>query len=1108
MIREFFSVFCDIIERTPVSVFFMTFDQDRDRLIYQYLFYCFAIVYKDPCSTDEQNNINFSQTGRRFGDIATNPTDYAQRIYGTIKEQKYKAERATARKLTTGELVKLLSSLSKGLQNSLAKSSNPLELPKILKTEDIITAFRMLTQLSPEEKQALGLNNITAEILLQQVLLNIGVYHNNQISQEAILKLYKASIGLGDQPLTLPEQVLETDEQVNKLIEETARELLKYIPSDWQNKESKTQELIRSVKQAIENIRSLGGLKEAQSFNGFNRDKLSEKYLSYHFVKTITRSVINNELLNNDFSIHIKGMTLGILPPLPLYSQQGDREFGKTFLNADILQLKQDSQNHIDNIDNTGIESNYAYQVIIDFYIRPPQEYKCQFEDSYKRLTRDRRKHLSFTVISSGVGGKLSQTIKAINRALLWDVECLRNEYFPIGNNLVINQEIINNTIASPLWSHTLVRLCKLETIKKALIGNKDQGFLSYHDVCFLDPVGRGDYCGFDIIDSAANSALQARLDAIKKTGINPNKYLQDLCYKVERIDQLNNAKKYLRFYPFSLRAMVSYLENGLLKDIELKADELSSDLPSLTHYDAYLLIIEAYLTEGLHRKAYKLLKQIKKFLDPASQQAENLLKKKNINLESSDNFKLFSSSLLAKYELCWSNYYYLCDQDDFRTNYQSKDLPNNQRQTYVNFCWQALEKAENHLNLHLASYFVINEIAQSIFYPYFLLKSNIDFLKAKLYLFFPAEVTTLISQGDPLKNYSDGRLYYLEKARINAARNGNTELYACYSAYQTVAYLMKAYLSPEDKEDCLGWAETILFHALECYLETGRKCYYKIKENSGLAGKAQPFGKVTIDNISLIKEERPSKGNPKVTIGYNTKNETLHLDMEFLCVSNFHRDENEVSEHIYLFGTNAAILQFARGMYVLCNNKWNRKATLNLEDWQAKTLRAYGLFSYAWGMATDGCKTEITEDGYYKITRNFNIQQQTQDYHSPEVDSVKDLYPHRITEIADLGKVFAAACRLLLMYLDPEQQETHRDDILALVAHFHDPTHCGEQIPDLENQPRYNGHLETYLQRVKHLFTRELDNFTPSKQSDISIIMATRDRIVRALFDSFYREL
>jgi hypothetical protein len=1067
-------------------------DKERDKAIYCYLFNGFAVV------RNKDGKVNYSQTTKLFG---REGADFAQRIYKdicTTEDPNRPTCRNGAAKLTTGKLVELLAGLQKGLQDSLANSKKPNiedeQIPKFLKIEDILTVFQKLTELSSEEKEQLGLSHFTEELLLQQVLLNIGIYRD-RISQETVLKLYKASIGLNFETTTI------TDIPSNQedLIRQTTKDILSYIPERWSYKQEKLTYLIEKVETAIQKIKFQAGIKKdddpsAQDF--------TQKYLTPNFLKIITRSVIENQTLNEEFPVYIRSFKIEQLQPLPLRFRDG-------LLNPDIF-LPEEKTN------NPGLESQYAYQVTVYFYLKKSPE-----------KTQD------FYVTSSGVGGQLSQIIKVINKTLLWDVECLRDRYFPIAHDLIINQEVIQNNMTSPVWSHSLVKLCTLEGIQKALIQN-----IKYEQVSYLDVVTRGDFCIFDFLESLGKSALQARLRAIKNTGVNPSRYLENLSERIQRVDSLRKAKSFLNFYPFSLNAMESHLKESLFKDGQKNDTSSSEELPSLCHYDGYLSIIDGYLIEGLYRNAYKLLEQLSHLKEISGRGIQWDKKQKEFNLEENNQLKFFSSALLVRYELSRANYFYLLDTEDRDDNYiPREELPNYERSTYVQFAWQALKNAETHLHIRIKKYHAINEISQSLFHPYFFLLANINFLRAKLYLFFPQDaVTNIKDDNSPLSDgrygFHYGRIYFLEKARLDTARNGETELYTCYTAYQSWAYIMAGYRINESvnlgknnkrisidfkKDNCLDYAKKLIEHSLRAYAEIGRKAYYQIKEKSGVLGY-RTYGNRKIENIPPIRETEQNycseqENSEKCLQGCHQN--ILYINMSLLWIQELNGRELEYNEKIYLFGTKACTILFALGIYELCSNLGQSIYPISeTNDWKVKILRAYRLFSYAWAIAEDGGKT-IIEDGEqkkYRIERlDFREKnaRNPDEYHSPEVDSVRDLYPHRITEIADLGRVYAIGCNLILMNLSKQEneQKERKKDIQDIMKKFHDISRMSSELT--EKQSRFNGHLATYLKRVENIVNRELNEFDRCKTEEISEdkIEQLRERIVKDLFASFYSE-
>ena len=225
----------------------------------------------------------------------------------------------------------------------------------------------------------------------------------------------------------------------------------------------------------------------------------------------------------------------------------------------------------------------------------------------------------------------------------------------------------------------------------------------------------------------------------------------------------------------------------------------------------------------------------------------------------------------------------------------------------------------------------------------------------------------------------------------------------------------------------------------------------------------------------------------------------------------------------IYLFGTRACYLFFIRGLWMLCSDV-NQEFDLNSSspqaiDWGAKFSHASRLLHVAWTMAEEGGMVHSSkdpEDGVrrFRITRPFS---HTPDlpvgFSNRETDAIRDLYPQRVGEIADLAKVFAVAAMVLQLFLpqaraDRPSLETDIDLLLNSLHSSHNLTHsppenCRTQRALLKQQSRYNPHLEGYLGEVarclrqykREALTNNSGMDTPREIQD------RRDRLVRDLF-------
>jgi hypothetical protein len=151
------------------------------------------------------------------------------------------------------------------------------------------------------------------------------------------------------------------------------------------------------------------------------------------------------------------------------------------------------------------------------------------------------------------------------------------------------------------VWAHSLVKLCLKETVAYTLQANPATKLGSYEEFSFADPIGHGDYCGFDFLISQAQSAFHARLQAIRNTGILPDTYIQHLCNRTEYFSALEDAHNRRSGYPFSSLAMVSLIEEKIMAS--KSSSEPLEKTDSYIYFDACLSIIETLLSEGLYRQ-------------------------------------------------------------------------------------------------------------------------------------------------------------------------------------------------------------------------------------------------------------------------------------------------------------------------------------------------------------------------------------------------------------------------------------------------------------------------------------------------------------------------
>ncbi|WP_017296680.1 hypothetical protein [Nodosilinea nodulosa] len=1071
-------------------------DYDRSYHLYAYLFACLAFSQKS------SGEINANAIGERLGkkELRRFVTALLQENL-TLEERQKKLSRLSL--TTTGDLVSLLGSL----RQNLAAAYQAFELPhtRLLTPEDVLAALSRLVELTPAERNTLGLRAGDGLTLLQRSLLilqTVGGLEN----YEMLMRIYKAAVGLD---FARAEPTLTNLGEVDDLITDVVRQSLDFLPpqaprpaghSSVQRREDTIHELTLKARREVRRLLARSGNQQLAGSGEAIVDSYVCHYLQPAFVTKLAQTIVANERLTDQFPVYLKRITLIPSGPLPF----ADKDLGSALqtsgpypalLHPALRQLDQGigrpRRSDLPGPGDYELASQEATQVVLEFYVKVPEGYQPLLGDGLDRIGSQDRRRIDFSLSSTGIGGALSHVIKVINRALLQDIPCL-HDYFPIAHDVTSTQAIIRDNVASPVWAHSLVKLCRRQVLGQTLHACQEDRFSNYEDFSFADPIGHGDYCGFDFLLSQVQASLQARLQAIRSAGIQPGQYIQQLCQRVERSQVMQDAWTCLQGYPFSSLAMIGMIEQNLLPSGPAAAPLQKGD--PYIYFDACLAIAEALLDEGIYRPVRPYLRRLE-ILDRLVEQGLET------NPIGTEPFEVFSGALVIRYLLCLANYYYIYDTDDRDPRY----LPPNceadvNRDILVQRAWEALDQAQRHISLRLRKYVVLNEVSQGTFHPHYLLLSRIAFLRTKLLLFFPRRVPrdddylpteSFVGRQRTEASIHWGRLYLAEKSRLYAAADGNSEIYACFAAMQSWIYLIAAYAEPSKlnlagassgtlprqlgPSQCFAWAKQLRDHALITYAETGRQCYYQIKEKSGLLkDNLDQFGAYCIEKIPPIYETR----GEHYTQLSQSATDLLVLDMSLLAV--YPKDLPKLSPHhptrtIYLFGTNACYLFFIRGLYMVCSNvaqEFDAEDTpKEAIDWDAKLRHAARLLNTAWAMAEAGGSVQKDKRQgrrTYRISRSFNRRGGAAAFSSPDVDSIGDLYPRRISEISELGKLFAVACLVLRLSLVPTAEGAALEaDIDALLLSLHNmqssPSSRTERAL-IKRQKRYNGHLDSYI--------------------------------------------
>jgi hypothetical protein len=1064
-------------------------------------------------------------------------------------------------KLTTGGLVELLVRLNQKLQEDYQNHRE--DYYRLLSPVDVLITLHKFVELTPQERQQLGLQTHGDWLTLLQRGLLILQTAGSVENYELIFRVYKAAVGL-DFPNA--ESKLCTLDEVDALIAVAVNETLAYVPhrhSRQRNgeaspgRETLVEMLTLKAQREVRRLLVCSGNRESASTGMQEVNAYIQHYFQPGFVKKFAQTLVTNERLTTEFPIYLKHITIEATGPLPFADKAFDtiphdspypnllnsifRDLEQTALRDLSLKVNDKALPRPGDYELASQESN---RVTVEFYVKVPSTYEPAVNQVFARMASGDGQRIDFSLSSTGIGGALSHVIKVINRALLADVDCLRS-YFAIAHDVTSTQTIMRDNVASPIWAHSLVKLCRKETVALALHQSTEADLTTYEALSFADPIGHGDYCGFDFLAAQAQAALQARLQAIRSAGVLPEQYVSDFCRQTEYTAALQRAWSYFHGYPFSTLAMMGTIEEAILKPLAAhdpeptgEGDRPFRDGDPYVYADACLSIAEALLDEGIYRRAFQYLKRLDALDDYVQRE---LAPPTPDAVLDGRHLDIFSGALLVRYLICWAKYYYVYDpEDDGQGDYlPSLDDRGVNREGLVTRAWRTLEKADQHVERRLRKYVTINEVSQGTFHPHYDLLGQIAYLRAKILLFFARHVPyskqylpTDLGEGQPRSKPSVhwGRLFLMEKARLYAAADGNGERYACYAAMQSWVYLMMAatdldhrhYFSlklPDKptaafaggRKELMDWAKTLRDHALIAYAETGRQCYYQIKEKSGLLDDYDDYGPYRVTKIKPIYEGRRQDGR-----SFQDDDSILKLDMSLLSIpadqlpkiAPSHPDRN-----IYLFGGNACYLFLCRGLYLLCSNQAEEfdAALITGADrsaWDQKLQQAIRLLNMAWAIAEEGGSLQPMDHEptmAYKLVRGAaqdeRIGRSRPGYSAPEVMSVRDLYPRRANEVADLGKIFSAACMVLRLKTTPA--DAHRailEDIERILEGLHGAYRFSRHLREVFHfQERYNGHLSDYFERSRAILQQYQDHCLDGTGADD--LIQCRDELLKELF-------
>ena len=1082
-------------------------DQARDREVYRYLLTLSGL----PLSKKDPPTPNETRIAEQWG-FAHNRIFVRRVLRSVLYEAFYQdkePEPPPVPGLTLSKLVGILSALQDYQQREQSLNEDS-RASHIITHQEKLKVLGLFFQLSAEERAQLSIRLHRDNALLNQIVEKIadpvGAY-----TSENMRRLYQ---------FFLKQLSERSDESFSDAIaaadDATPQEFIRRIVSQYANRRlvglkvhernEVEKQFVEKVEREINRIELQSGLDQVNRYRLRDADTQGYEHLRYFtadFIRRLVHSVIDNELITDEFPVHLKYFEIKRIKPLPLFIQRAHQSKG--LLNPFLLGDEQE----VKSVE--GLERQVAYRVRVHFYINLPEDYEIQFKQLMVQTQVTDHRRLEFSEDVVGIGSPSSHILTAINRVLIWDIPLL-NEYAPIVDGVYCNDDVMGGTPNSPVWSHATARLYKLQEIEAAIASGQ-----SCDEVATRAETASADFCGFDVIETAAKAALIARLKLIKQVlasrpGVSAKQYISELCYRVEEATALRQSKEAIQYYPFSLRAMEGQLEETVFKQRYRERSpqfifkpQKQGDYWSVVAIEAQIAIAEANLKEGLTHIGRKYLEAVQPYFEGKIQSR-------------------ISNLLLAKYHLCWFRYEYLSDLDD-------AIYPQPDRYVAIRQAEAHIAKAEAHLRERIDAYEKTDELPQANLHPQFYLLSRVYAHRAKLYIFFSKYMPRL-EQGETLLR----PIQQLEKARIYAAQDGDPTLYAQWSAYQSWCYLMLAYLGDFESDalsgfsesGCIGWARRLIAHANVCYSANGKVCYQQIKDAGGRTtpyvstnsanGKSstrksstrkryyEKYGSTMVEVMPLIQELLQT--NEQVgEQSYDEVANLIKLDISILKKSRQDKDSS-----LYLFGMQSSILLFAQGMLALCQD-YDTELLL-LEAIESTAMR---LFTYCWAIASDG--TRRNEDpatwpediAPNSIVLDREVSTAYADGEAPTGDRLLQcLYPHRLTQFADLGKIFAIACELILLQaghqLQTDHQQIKQSDRAAKIAKIRQLVKELRQnnrfpFPKAEacGQTRYNAHLaehyvqlETYVEKA----VAQLQSKSPQQSG-----MQVRKRVVADIF-------
>lgn len=950
--------------------------------------------------------------------------------------------------LTRSRLVHILSSIQRYYENE----------QKVFSKRDIIRVLKRHGELTREEKKKLHLP-----------IDSVSFVKDNYIEEKPLFSVTEADGGSVDESINYKNEpdlrqiivsVLVIEIQNKKLAEDD-----KYIQTILE----KVTNQINSIKvqSGFGNISKLNNVVAANNREILDRasNKIFDTVLPRESLRELIKNIIVNTELTKYFSIELEHIEVRKKEFLPVESKDDNDIINHSLLKYD------DNPTDVERVVSV-FKNKHTYVVKVKFCLNI-------VNDKYNP------QKIYFMEEVKGTSSIISLIRKALNRAIFWDIDCLR-DFFPVAQEVFLEDQLLFGSPLAAVLSKSRLRLVKLQDLQELLeeqecierfIRNQSKNDNTNEPSeeeknvdfdCYIEgsDVVEGSYCGFDLIESIALSGFYARLKLLQELNIDAKTYMKNVARRIREQEHLTQGRKYLRSYPFSLLAMENYFKNEILK----KGDYFNQEEKQFSNiaYQALFEIIKGYLNEGLYEAVGDKLKQLE------------------------NHQKYFSHFLKTDYYLCKAEYAFLSENN----------IDKNSRRENIDECIRFLNRAENELKLRILEFFRIGELSQGNLSPLFSYWARVYALKGRLNLFFPGQLENKNSVSELLST-----LIYLGNARINSARDGNSDLASEVAAYQSLAYFIQAYLGDQyqglEKEECITWAKRLINHTLIGFQDSSDEAYkdymktifseytdkndsYQLHE-SGLEIQRPEF-------IRLLTDYHPQKSQQKDDRGIYDISSKL-IKRELISIS----DRDVSNSHFTLFGQHSAYYFFAYAMMRLCDNYLEEA---DIADIYQNFQKAFDYFYCSFSIAFGGAKLNNTRD---RLNRNSELIPKdiciSDDFFIDRfnVSHLKGLYFHRIIELVDLSRIFASLT-ISIIAKDEAQLEIGRK-LLGDRNKFDVITNVPEDFEKIAyGQKKYNIHLKKRFSNVKrYLLEKCLEETT--NLSDYQKLLACRDERVRKVF-------